>query len=578
MKVWEKRIKDAQEKRLRDEEAALARQKEITQKERKRKAKTARRITAGIIVVLLAILVYEFQRDIFPQTVYLAVQSFSSSEQSANGTKLGSAFAREIADKISSFGNVTVMGFSSSQNIERTSNNPTASMNKLGFMYILKGSVVKKGNIYAVYVNVVDTTNKDVWSGHFEQPASTLMQVPEEISLQLAKVMGVKLTDQTEQNLKRNGTSNVSAYLLYLNGMENLENRTLQSAREAYNQFSQAISTDPQYANAYAGAASALLLKLENRWDRSDSIYARTEQLINQSLKFQSTLPIGKVAKARYLFLKNKINDATKLLDDVLAQNPHQVEALLAKSKILIQVGKIDDALSMINRAYDISPRDAEVLLMAGYINTFKGKPRDAMRYSEYALPIVEDSTRYLSETVLDFVMADPDLQISSGGRIAIACTRMVQSNPRDMKMLYHQAQILQVLGKIPEANQPLITMRTILQNQLISQPRNAEAMMNLALMLTRFGSFPEGIDMARRAVSLGRNDPSILYKLAQMYSVQMASHKGAKIDTTKKSEALKYLGEAVNLDYRIDELVDGDFFNLRTQPEFLSTIQLQSK
>ncbi|MBI3194965.1 MAG: hypothetical protein HYZ34_10960 [Ignavibacteriae bacterium] len=57
-----------------------------------------------------------------------------------------------------------------------------------------------------------------------------------------------------------------------------------------------------------------------------------------------------------------------------------------------------------------------------------------------------------------------------------------------------------------------------------------------------------------------------------------MASHRGGKIDTTKKHESLKYLREAVALDYRIDELMNSDFFNLRTQPEFLSTIQLQSK
>ncbi len=578
LKVWEKRIYDSREKRLRDEEAALARQREIEQKARKQKIKTARRLTAVFIVALLAILIYEFQKDIFPQTVFLAVQTFSSSEHAGNGTNLGSSFAREIADKMSSFDNVTVMGSSSIQNIERTSHNPTSTMNSLGFMYILKGSVVNKGATYEVYVNVVDTSNKDVWSGHFEQPASSIMQLPKEISLQLAKVMGVKLTDQAETNLKITGTTNVPAFLLYLKGKEDLEKRTLSSVKEAYIQFTQAFNADPQYANAYAGAASALLVKIENRWDRSDSTMNQTEQLINQSLKLQPTFPMGKVAKARLLSLKKKLSDANKLLDDVLSQYPHHVEALLAKSKILVKMGNLEEAYTIINRAYVISPRDAEVLLMEGYINTFKGKFRDAMQYSDYALPIVEDSSRYLSETVLDFVMADPDLQISSGGRIVNACTQMVRNNPRDMKILYHQAQILQVLGKIPEANQPLLTMRSILQNQLISQPRNADAMMNLALMLTRYGSFPEGIDMARRAVSISRNDPSILYKLAQMYSVQMASHKGAKIDATKKSEALKYLGEAVNLDYRIDELADGDFFNLRSQPEFLTTIQMQLK
>ncbi len=578
LKVWEHRIHEAQQKKIRDEEAAYHREREIASQKRKEKAKTFKLAAVAIVSVVVIFLIYHFQKDIFPQTVYLAIEPFSTSGRTSDEASLGTSVAREIANKMSLMKNVTVMNVTSTSNIKRTHSNTARVLNKLGFAFILRGSLTTTGNNLVADVQVIDSLNEEVWAGHFEKPASQIMQLPEDIVLELAKAMGVDLADDGLKIIKRNGTANPATYMQFLNGIELLEERTPASVQQAYRTFVQASLSDSRYADVTAGAAASLLTKIEKRWDSSDSVYKNAEQFIQKAIKLHPTLPLTKISQARFASTKRKFGEALKLLDEVLLQYPANSDALLHKGITLLQLGKYDEALSSLNKCYEVNPRDVDVLLHLGYANAFKGKLRDAMKYQEFALAIVEDSTKYLVESVSDFIMADPDLQVAMGRRIVSACEQQLNTHPRDLELLYRHAQILQVLGKIPEANRPLIVMRSILQNQLIYSPQNANYLIDLSLTLTRFGSFPEGLDMARRAVPYSRKNVDVLYKLAQMYSVQMASHRGGKIDNNKKNEALKYLREAVALDYRFDELVNGDFYNLRTQPEFLSTIQLQSK
>lgn len=479
---------------------------------------------------------------------------------------------------MSLFPKITVMDFSSSVTISNKQQNPSSAMNKLGYGYILSGTVTTTGGMYVADVKVVDSANTEVWSSHIEQPASTLMALPEEIAFQLAEAIDVDFSNGKAAMLKRSGTSNLNAYLLYLNGIEKLEARTQGEARQAYEYFHQAIAADSRFADAYIGAASVLLMNIEKRWNRADSNYTLSSQLLEQARKLQPNLQRVNIEKARLLASQKKFNDAIKLLDGVLQQMPRNSAALLARGSVSLQLGNYEDALTNLVKAYEVNPRDLDLLELLSAASAFKGKFSEAMKYNEFALSLAEDSTRYLGERVINIVMADADLQLVSGRRIIAACEELSREEPRNLAALYRYAQILQVMGKIPEANQPLFSMRSVLQNQLIYSPRNAGAMMDLALTLTRLGSFPEGLDMARRAIPLGRRDVSVLYKLAKMYSIQMASHKGGKIDAGKKSEALKYLKEAIALDYRVEELLDGDLYNIRTQPEFLTTIQLQSK
>jgi hypothetical protein len=96
---------------------------------------------------------------------------------------------------------------------------------------------------------------------------------------------------------------------------------------------------------------------------------------------------------------------------------------------------------------------------------------------------------------------------------------------------------------------------------------------MYLALTLTRLGKYPEAVILATKAMNTESKNAIVRYRIAQMYSVQMYSQKKKEIDAKKKEQALKALRDAVALSFRPEELSNGDFYNLSSQPEFRSAI-----
>ena len=123
------------------------------------------------------------------------------------------------------------------------------------------------------------------------------------------------------------------------------------------------------------------------------------------------------------------------------------------------------------------------------------------------------------------------------------------------------------------EADSLLKKAEGILRKEVQIHPKNSDAMMYLALTLTRLGRYPEAIALANNAAAFDRDNAVVKYRIAQMYSVQMYSHKKKEIDANKKNEALKALREAVAIHYRLDELTSADFYNFRDQDEFHSIV-----
>jgi len=96
----------------------------------------------------------------------------------------------------------------------------------------------------------------------------------------------------------------------------------------------------------------------------------------------------------------------------------------------------------------------------------------------------------------------------------------------------------------------------------IAANPEDAHAHAYLALTETRLGSFKSALEANARARQLAPNDPDVLYCTARMYALQ-----------TDKAEALENLRRAIDYRYRLSSLLDMDFYNLRSEPEFQQTV-----
>jgi tetratricopeptide (TPR) repeat protein len=239
-----------------------------------------------------------------------------------------------------------------------------------------------------------------------------------------------------------------------------------------------------------------------------------------------------------------------------------------------MRVGKYKDALSVLGKAYALDPFDPDLLQAFAVAHQLAGTIRDGRIYSLSAARWAEDSTAYLVGPFADAVVLDPDLSLTQSDRVIAACRDQLRADPGDYATMYRLARLLQVTGKPLDAAALLAKSETILRAAVQHDPRNAGAMMYLALTLTRQGKFPEAAQLALKAEKTWPDNPEIKYRIAQMYTLQMYSQKEKKIDEKAKENALQALRDAVKLSYRFDELASADFYNLLDQPEFRSAIE----
>jgi len=216
---------------------------------------------------------------------------------------------------------------------------------------------------------------------------------------------------------------------------------------------------------------------------------------------------------------------------------------------------------------------DTEILQNIAAVYQLVGSTKQGMPYHEAALKYSADPLAYLSITLSDAISGDPDLRLNQSNRIIAASYRRINMNSNDYITLYHLARLRQIMGDT-DAVDILRTTADVLQNLLQNNPKDSHVLVYLALTLTRLGRYSEAITAAERAAALAPSDDFVKYRIAQTYSLQMYDQKEKKLNEKKKETALKYLREALALNYRVIEITNSDFYNMFDQPDFRALIQ----
>ena len=91
-----------------------------------------------------------------------------------------------------------------------------------------------------------------------------VFEIQSEISARIATALRAALSPQEELRLASIPTDSIQAYEEYVNGRNNLSIRSFSSLLQARQQFERAIEIDPDYAQAHAGLAQAVLILVTN--------------------------------------------------------------------------------------------------------------------------------------------------------------------------------------------------------------------------------------------------------------------------------------------------------------------------
>ena len=283
----------------------------------------------------------------------------------------------------------------------------------------------------------------------------------------------------------------------------------------------------------------------------------------------------GHVARASMYARQRLYRSALQEYDSAIALAPPIREVFAAKADIDLMVGEYSDAIKMLSHAIDLAPQDTSVLMSVAMAHQLNGATVDGFKYHELVMSLIKDSTRYLTGPIADAIMCNKSLLPRYRDQVLNAFDRSLGAHPNDYDNRYRYARLLMVLGRTKEANVLFQKNRDMLIEEFRNHPDDGRIMIKLAMVMAQLGHFSEAEGFANDAKDFSKAYPEILYKIAELYAVQMQLSKGKGQNIQLKKKALQALHDAVSLHFMLGELTNADLCSLFSSQEFLAAIQV---
>jgi TolB-like protein/AraC-like DNA-binding protein len=272
--------------------------------------------------------------------------------------------------------------------------------------YLLEGSLQKESNKARLIVQLINTkTENHVWSKIYDFTGEDIFSVQSEVAENVAGELQAVITPEEKQLIRKDPTTNLTAYDFYLRGNDEYEqyfssnNLDTVAMNKARHHFRKALELDSTFALAYTGLADIYWEKYYWKTFLSDNFLDSVIILTSKSITFD-----GQCAEAYYLrgagyVQLNKPTEANNDLDKAIKYNPNDWKAYWLRSYISGTLfNDFVGAMSNKNEAI-LRERGANLPFLlenSGYAYIDIGFPELGKKFFQQAMELRGDSTEYL--------------------------------------------------------------------------------------------------------------------------------------------------------------------------------------
>ncbi|MGA8874197.1 MAG: protein kinase [Candidatus Korobacteraceae bacterium] len=263
-----------------------------------RRSRYKRLWSIAAVVLLLAIgLGFAFRKNlkiwlgIAPEPVSIAVLPLQNRTGDPSLDYLGAGISEALTDDLSRVPDLQVTAEDVARRYAGDKADPREVGRALDVTSILDGSITARGDKIRVPIELINVkTGRNVWGQIYEGDLSHLADLQNQISTDVAYRLKLKFDPNMKARLKRQYTTNPSAYDAYLKGRYHLAQRSPDSLQQAINDFQDAIDRDSQYAPAYAGLADCYSLLAYYGIQKPVPLLTKAMSYSQQALEMDSTL------------------------------------------------------------------------------------------------------------------------------------------------------------------------------------------------------------------------------------------------------------------------------------------------
>jgi TolB-like protein/Tfp pilus assembly protein PilF len=191
----------------------------------------------------------------------IAVLPFDNLSRDPDNAYFCEGVQEEILARLAKVADLKVISRTSTQHFKSTPDNLPLIAKQLGVAHILEGSVQKAADQVRVNVQLIKAANDShLWADTFDRKLDDIFAVESEIATTIADKLRAKLTGSEAQAIGSRPTENSAAHELYLRGLYFWNKRNAADLEKALTCFQQAVTQDPNYAQAWSGISQAYML------------------------------------------------------------------------------------------------------------------------------------------------------------------------------------------------------------------------------------------------------------------------------------------------------------------------------
>ncbi len=261
---------------------------------------------------------------------------------------------------------------------------------KLGASAVLEGTVRKVENHLRISVELVDVhSGLNIWSGRYDRLVEDVFELQDEIALNIARALEVKLLPDGGSAIQHRQTTNIEAYEFYLKGRRSYYQFSTSSVKLALQMFKKAIEIDDEYALAYCGLSDCYAFLYMYDEDSVENL-RETNLASLQAIELSPLLAEAYTSRGVAQTLKNQYKKAEAAFEKAIELNPSLFDAWFHYARASFAQGKLDKAARLFDEASRNRPNDFQAILLAAKAYDRLGIQLLARKARQRGIAIVE--------------------------------------------------------------------------------------------------------------------------------------------------------------------------------------------
>ncbi len=479
----------------------------------------------------------------------LAVIPFANLSGNPENEYFSDGLTEEIISLLSNVPELKVAPRSSTRGFKSKQYTIPGVTRQLSVAFVLEGSVLMQEDRVRVTASLVDAeTESALWTDTYNRSLQDIIAIQGDIAGNVADALEVVLSSRSRERLHKTYTTNMDAYVDYLQGRDFLRKpRSETILRAATDKFDQSIEMDPDFAEAYAGLCEARLGQYE--MSATTSFFKEAESTCLRALTRDNEATETYLALATLHLFSGQYDQAEQEFKYVLTLNPSLVDARLGLARTYASLDRTEEAEAEFRRAVGEDPGYWDCYQLYGNFLIKRGRYREAAANYQDAISRSEDNVNAYNNLGAAYYLAGNFDRAAHAYQesLRLAPTRGAYSNtgtmyfyagdfgtaasmyrealeiaPDDARLWSYLGDALHWgAGTAAEAQEAYRTALGLTADALKVNPKDADAMIVNAYVSAHLGDDEHARRMFEKTAELDPDDMYVYYYGALIYELQ---------------------------------------------------------